>query len=85
MADSASKSKLTLWMDKETVRFGKQLAKQQHESLSGFFARYLDRLRTAGRGESLTPLVKKLSGVLKGRAADPGAYRKRLERKYLGA
>ncbi len=84
MAETASKSKLTLWVDKETKRFGKEWAKQHSESLSGLFSNYLVRLRAAGKSAPLTPLVQKLSGVLKDRQQSRSAYRKHLEKKYLG-
>ena len=85
MAETASKSKLTLWVDKETKRFGKEWAKQHRESLSGLLSDYLVRLRAAGKSAPLTPLVQKLSGVLKGRRQGRSDYRKHLEKKYLGA
>ena len=83
MPGTLSKSKLTLWIDKETKRFGKEWAKRHHESLSQLVANYLMRLRITEKEVSSTPLVKKLSGVLKSRS-DKGFYRKQLERKYLG-
>ena len=86
MSGTISKSKLTLWMDKETTRFGKEWAKQNHESLSQLVADYLTRLKAvAKKPDHLTPLVKKLSGVLKGRGPERASYRKYLEKKYLGA
>ncbi len=84
MAETASKSKLTLWVDKETKRFGKEWAKQHRESLSGLLSNYLVRLRAAGKSASPTPLVPKLSGVFKGRRPGRAVYRKHLEKKYLG-
>ena len=85
MAETISKSKLTLWVDKETKRFGKEWAKQHRESLSGVLSNYLDRLRAATKAEPETPLVHKLIGVLKGRRDSRSTYHKHLEKKYLGA
>lgn len=85
MANAGFKSKLTLWMDRETMRFGKQWAKQHRESLSGLFSNYLVRLKAAEKSAPLTPLVQKLSGVIKGRRLDRADYRKHLEKKYLGS
>jgi hypothetical protein len=39
----------------------------------------------AGKSGSLTPLVKKLSGVIKRQRLDRVDYRKHLEKKYLAA
>lgn len=85
MAGTVSKSKLTLWVDKETKRFGKAWAKEHRESLSGLFSNYLVRLKASAKPEPLTPLVQKLSGVLKGRRQSQTTYQKHLEKKYLGA
>ena len=81
----ALKSKLTLWVDKATVRFGKELARRQHESLSGLLSDYLIRLRDAGESAPLTPMVRRLNGVIKTRRQDREDYRKHLEKKYLGS
>lgn len=83
----ALKSKLTLWVDKDTVRFGKELAKQHHESLSSLVAGYLARLKQAQiAGSPASPILRRLNGILKGRRLrwDREAYRKHLVKKYLG-
>lgn len=85
MASTGFKSKLTLWVDRETMRFGKQWAKQHRESLSGLFSNYLVRLKSAEQNAPLTPLVQKLSGVIKSRRLNRTDYRKHLEKKYLGS
>lgn len=85
MKGMVSKSKLTLWVDTEAMRFGKAWAKRHKESLSGVVSSYLTRLKAADRPETPTPLVQKLSGVLKGRAPSKAAYHKYLEKKYLGS
>ena len=81
---SVLKSKLTLWVDKEAVRFGKELAKRQHASLSGLLSDYLVRLTAAGEAVTLTPMVRRLSGVIKTGRKERTDYRKHLEKKYLG-
>ena len=87
MRGMESKAKLTLWVDKETVRFGKALAKQHHESLSGLVSGYLARLKEAGKPASISPRVQRLRGILKGRRLrlDRTDYRKHLVKKYLGS
>ena len=85
MSETLSKSKLTLWIDKETKRFGKEWAKKHHESLSQLVSDYLGRLKVTDKTAPLTPLVQRLSGVLKGRRPDRASYRKHLEKKYLGS
>jgi hypothetical protein len=82
MRGMESKAKLTLWVDKDAVRFGKELAKKRRESLSGLVTSYLTRLRDAGTKEPLTPMVQKLSGVLRSRQG-PESYHKHLEKKHL--
>ena len=84
MKGMGAKAKLTLWIDRETVRFGKELARENRDSLSGMVSAYLARLKAAGQSPSLTPMVRKLSGVLKGKRGDRASYRKHLEKKYLG-
>ena len=84
MPQLSSKSKLTLWVDRETKRFGKEWAKRHHESLSQLVSDYLCRLRAVGKAPKPTPLVQKLSGALKGRRVDRTAYHKYIQKKYLG-
>lgn len=80
----ASKSKLTLWVDREAGRFGKEWAKQHHASLSQLVTDYLARLKATSESRPpVTPMVRRLSGVLKGRAPLKLPYRKHLEKKYL--
>ena len=85
MPEAPSKSKLTLWVDKETKRFGKEWAKRHHGSLSRVVSDYLVRLRAADGPAPAGPLVLKLSGLLKGRRVDRAPYRRYLEKKYLGS
>lgn len=80
----SGKAKLTLWVDKDTVRFGKELARESRESLSGLVSAYLARLRAARDAGATTPMVRRLSGVIKGAKADRADYRKHLQKKYLG-
>ena len=86
MRATLSKSKLTLWVDKETKQFGKEWAKRHHASLSQVVSDYLVRLRATGRTESTGPLVQKLDRLLKNRhRPDIVSYKRYLEKKHLGA
>ena len=85
MVLTGTKSKLTLWVDKETKQFGKEWAKRHQESLSQIVSVYLLRLHAAEKTSSATPLVQKLAGVVKGSRLERAAYRKYLQKKYLGA
>lgn len=84
MQPALSKTKLTLWIGKDTKKFGKQWAKQHNKSVSQIFSDYLLRLRkTQGPSFGVTPIVNRLSGVIKGKKATRKSYKKHLEKKYL--
>ena len=80
-------SKLTLWIDDHAKKVGKEWAKRHHESLSKVVTDYLLRLETSEKMGKvlLTPLVRRLSGVVSKRALSRKEYRRYLEKKYLGA
>lgn len=81
-----SKSKLTLWVRNDTKKFGKQWAKQYNTSLSQIFSDYLLRLRKTQRASfDATPIVNRLSGVIKSKKTTRQDYKKHLEKKYLHA
>ena len=76
-------SKLTLWVDRRAIQFGKSLAKKKHESLSHLVTEYLFRLEQAEQAPALsTPLASKLIGILK-KKPDIKDYYRYLEKKYL--
>ena len=84
-ADSA-KSKLTLWLENDAKAFGKNWAREHKDSLSHLLSGYLFRLKQAEKNPAaITPLVKRLSGVVKSKDFSRGAYRKHLVKKYLNA
>ncbi len=81
-----SKSKLTLWVDSQLVKLGKQWAEEHRESLSQVVSNYLARLVSRQEKSSpITPAVRHISGILKGKKLDRHAYHQHLEKKYLGA
>ena len=80
-------TKLTLSLDKEVIEQAKEYSRRQHKSLSKMVENYL-RLVTAkkrkDKDEELTPIVKRLTGVVSMEVKDRGreeitAY---LEEKY---
>ena len=86
MQSTFSKSKLTLWLRNDTTKFGKQWAKKHNESLSQLLSNYLLRLKKIEESSfDITPIVDRLSGVIKGKRATREDYKKRLEEKYLDA
>ena len=84
MRATLSKTKLTLWVENNTKKFGKQWAKEHNESVSQVFSDYLRRLMKIEKSPAdITPIVNRLSGVLKGKKVTREDYRKHLERKNL--
>ncbi len=80
-----TKNKLTLWVETDLVSFGKDWARQHGRSLSGMMTEYLSRLKTAtARERKATPLVRKMSGILRGTPPTDirSTYRKHLENKH---
>ncbi len=75
-------TKLTLRLKKKTIERGKNFARKRRTSLSKMIENYLDKL-TGSDDEEITPLVKNLSGILKGESIDyKKNYADYLERKY---
>jgi hypothetical protein len=86
MQSTLSKTKLTLWVRNDTKNFGKQWAKKHNESMSQLISDYLLRLRKIEESPfDITPIVDRLSGVIKGSRVTPKDYKKHLEEKYLNA
>lgn len=73
-------AKLTLSMDEQTIRKGKQYAHETGRSLSGILEDYLNRLEAAPH-EGLSNSVSSLLGIGQG-DADETTYRDHLERKH---
>ena len=80
---SLSKAKLTLWVSKEARDMGKRWSRRHHESISQLFSTYLKRLVQVEEGDfSPSPLVSRLTGVIRGKGIDLKSYRRHLEDKY---
>ena len=86
MQSTLSKTKLTLWIRNDTKNFGKQWAKKHNESVSRLFSNYLLRLRKIEESSfETTPIVNRLSGIIKSKRVTREDYKKHLEEKYLNA
>lgn len=86
MQSILSKTKLTLWVRNDAKDFGKRWAKKHNESISQLFSNYLLRLRKIEESSfDSTPIVSRLTGVIKGKRGGREDYRKHLEQKYLNA
>lgn len=80
-------TKLTLKLDKEVIAKAKQYAKDHGVSLSNVVEDYLEGLTQYKKekeenAEEVSPLVQKLSGVIKEEEEWKNAYRQRLNKKY---
>jgi len=74
-------SKLTLRLDANLIRFGKQWAQHQGTSLSGLVAEYLKTLeQLTPAPDTLAPQTRQLMGLLQ--QTDLSDYRSYLEDKY---
>ena len=85
MAPMAEKNKLTLWLDRETITFGKDFAKKNRKSLSEIIYDYLRSLKkkaVKGPEVELTPRVLWMSGIAGTKMFNIKEYRKYLEKKY---
>ena len=78
-------TKLTLKLDSQIIDQAKIYAKAKNTSLSGLIENYLQKLTNPKKKkESVTPLVKSLSGVitLSGDKSDKKEYADFLTKKY---
>ena len=76
---------MTLSINKDVVARAKRFAKKKNKSLSKLAEDYFERLSTPSpSGFSISPLVRKLSGVIRKRipADSKAAYTEYLEKKY---
>ena len=85
MSSLTSKNKLTLWLDRDAIAFGKAEAKRHRKSLSTMFVEFIYNLRKdSQKHQKLSPRIKRLKGVLKGKTVGMDDYHRYLERKHLG-
>lgn len=78
-------TKLTLRMDDNLIESAKEYSAQTGKSVSRIVADLFEIIKNEklNKEESLTPTVKSLKGILKGKQLDEKDYKKYLEEKYL--
>ena len=77
-------TKLTLRVDDRLVRQAKAYALRRGKSVSGIVADYFTRLngKPALKNETLSPVVRSLSGALAGKRVSEDDYRRFLREKH---
>ena len=84
MIKSNTKSKLTLWVADDVIKFGRRYSQAKHESLSQLFSDFLKRLKQGENPSSeIPPIIKNMTGVAKNDSKAEKMYKKHLEKKYL--
>ncbi len=78
-------TKLTLRMDDNLIASAKEYSAKTGKSVSRIVADLFEIIKNEkmGREDSLTPTVRSLKGILKGKELDEKDYRKYLAEKYL--
>ncbi len=78
-------TKLTLRMDEHLIESAKEYSSQTGKSVSRIVADLFEIIKNEKikREDSLTPTVRSLKGVLKGKNLDEKDYRKYLEEKNV--
>ena len=82
------KKRITLTIDEDYIRAAKEYAKREGKSVSQlleeYFAKYGEPIKPL-RKEEMSPIVRSLSGIIKGADIKDyrAEYRKHLEEKYL--
>ena len=78
-------TKLTLRMDDNLIESAKEYSAKTGKSVSRIVADLFEIIKNdkINREDSLTPTVRSLKGVLKGKQLDEKNYKKYLEEKYL--
>ncbi len=77
--------KLTLRIDDELIKSAKEYAAQKGKSVSRLVADFFQVIRNEEieKERKLSPTVKSLKGILKGKDVSEKDYKKHLEDKYL--
>lgn len=74
-------AKLTLSIDEAVVKRAKALAAREGTSVSQLVEQFLRAVSQPPAGESKTPVLDRLEGILEG--SDPDDYWRHIEKKYL--
>ena len=79
-------TKLTLRMDDNLIESAKEYSAQTGKSVSRIVADLFEIIKNEklNKEETLTPTVRSLKGILKGKQVDEKDYKKYLDEKYLG-
>jgi len=85
MREGSMLTKLTLRMDDDLIKSAKEYSAQTGKSVSRIVADLFEMIKNEKiKGEEgLTPAVRSLKGVLKGKQVDEKDYHNYLEEKYL--
>ncbi len=75
-------TKLTLRLEQKLIEQAKAFAKSHGKSVSQVVSDYFERLSADPKEPSMTPSVRSLRGVLKGRAGGKDDYREHLSKKH---
>ena len=78
-------TKLTLRIDEKLIKAAKKYSAQKGKSVSKLVTEYFQLITNEKLKEekSLTPTVRSLKGILKGKELTEQDYKKHLEEKYL--
>lgn len=78
-------TKLTLRMDDNLIESAKEYSAQTGKSVSRIVADLFEIIKNEklNKEETLTPTVRSLKGILKGKQVDEKDYKKYLDEKYL--
>lgn len=78
-------TKLTLRIDEKLIKAAKKYSASKGKSVSRLVSEYFQALvnEKLNEEENLTPTVKSLKGILKGKKISEKDYKKHLEEKYL--
>ncbi len=79
------KTKLTLRLDDDLIAFAKEYSAKTGKPVSRIVADLFEFIKNekSGKEPELSPTVRSLRGVLKGKNVDETDYRRHLEEKYL--
>lgn len=78
-------SKLTLRIDEELIKAAKEYSAKKGKSVSRLVADFFQVIRNEKlvKKQEVSPIVKSLKGILKGKEISEKDYKKYLEDKYL--
>jgi len=77
--------KLTLRLNEELIDFAKRYSSKKGKPVSKVVANFFEAIRSQEKEKQndLSPIVKSLKGILKGKNIDESDYKRHIEEKYL--